>query len=240
MLSDLDYADDIAMLPSGIGDAQNFHDRLVLAAADVGLHVNATKTKVLILNHPWSLPLQVKNIDLDFDDDFNYPGSFIATTENDVKKLQGQAWDAFWRLESIGKSNLPIAIKVRLYQCTVLSVLTYGSETRTLTESLSDKLNTFQLNCLLVMLGISRRDHVTNESVYSQTQSRHLSFEVKGRQLRFLSHSLRRDKEDHINRFTLYVPSVGRRSVGGQKLLFLQYISRLITGGSRALTEIEI
>ena len=51
MLSDRD-ADDIAMLPSGIGDAQKFHDRLVLAAADVGLHVNATKTKVLILNHP--------------------------------------------------------------------------------------------------------------------------------------------------------------------------------------------
>ncbi|CAH3175103.1 unnamed protein product, partial [Porites evermanni] len=85
MLSDLDYADDIAMLPSAA------------AAADVGLHVNATKTKFLILNHPWSPPLQVKNINLDFDDDFNYPGSFIATTENDVKKLQGQEWDAFWR-----------------------------------------------------------------------------------------------------------------------------------------------
>ena len=90
------------------------------------------------------------------------------------------------------------------------------------------------------MLGISRHDHVTNESVYSQTQARPLSSEVKGRQLRFLGHSLRRDKEDHINRFTLYVPSVGRRSVGGQKRLFLQYISRVIMGGSRALTEREI
>ena len=118
MLSDRD-ADDIAMLPSGIGDAQKFDDRLVLAAADVGLHVNATKTKVLILNHPWSPPLQVKNIDLDFDDDFNYPGSFIATTEN--YKVN---WEETTR--SIGKSNLPIAIKVRLYKCTVLSVLTNG------------------------------------------------------------------------------------------------------------------
>lgn len=59
--------------------------------------------------------------------------------------------------------DLPIAIKVRLYKCTVLSVLTYGSETWTLTESRCDKLNTFQLNCLRVMLGISRRDHVTND-----------------------------------------------------------------------------
>lgn len=85
---------------------------LLAAAADVGLHVNATKTKVLILNHPWSPPLQVEDINLDFDDHFNYPGSFIAAAENDVKKLQGQAWDAFWRLECIWKSKLPIAIKV--------------------------------------------------------------------------------------------------------------------------------
>ena len=55
--------------------------------------------------------------DLDFVDNFNYLGSYIATTENDVKKLQGQAWDASWRL------------KVRLFKCTVLSVLPYGLET---------------------------------------------------------------------------------------------------------------
>ena len=42
-----------------------------------------------------------------------------------------------------------------------------------------------------------------------------------------------------MNRFALYVPSVGR-SVGGQKRLFLQHISKVITGGSIALTEREI
>ena len=111
---------------------------------------------------------------------------------------KGQAWGAFWRLERIWNSNLPIAIKVCLYKCTVLSFLLYGSETWTLTESPCDKLNTFQRSCLRVMLGISRRDNVTNQSVYSQTQARPLSSEVK-RQLRFPGHSLRRDKEDLIN-----------------------------------------
>lgn len=79
------------------------------------------------------------------------------------------------------------------------------------------------------MLGISRHDHVTNESISS---------EVKGRQLCFFGHSLRRDKENVINRFTLYVPSEGRRSIAAE-LLFLPYISRVITGGSLALTERE-
>ena len=42
--------------------------------------------------------LRVNNIDFDFVDDFKYlVGSYIATTENDAKKRQGQEWDAFWR-----------------------------------------------------------------------------------------------------------------------------------------------
>lgn len=54
-LSDLGYADDIAMLLSSIRYAQKFFDPLVLAALDVGLHVNATK----ILSHPRSLPCEL-------------------------------------------------------------------------------------------------------------------------------------------------------------------------------------
>ena len=54
-LSDLGYADDIAILLSSIRYAQKFFDPLVLAALDVGLHVNATK----ILSHPRSLPCEL-------------------------------------------------------------------------------------------------------------------------------------------------------------------------------------
>ena len=39
-LSNLDYADDIAMLLLSNADAQKFLDRLVLAAAIVGIHKN--------------------------------------------------------------------------------------------------------------------------------------------------------------------------------------------------------
>lgn len=69
-LSDHGYADDIDMLLSSIRDVQKFFDPLVLAALDVGLHVNATKTKVLVLSHPRSPTLRVNNIDFDFVDDF--------------------------------------------------------------------------------------------------------------------------------------------------------------------------
>ena len=53
-LSDLGYADDIAMLLSSIRYAQKFFDPLVLAALDVGLHVNATKFSVIQGHFPTS------------------------------------------------------------------------------------------------------------------------------------------------------------------------------------------
>ncbi|MCG8408947.1 MAG: hypothetical protein MI923_27390, partial [Phycisphaerales bacterium] len=57
-----------------------------------------------------------------------------------------------------------------------------------------------------------------------------LCAEVK-RQLRFPGHSLRRDKDDLMNRFALYVPSVGRRSVGGQKHYYLLRMPKIIEIG---------
>ena len=53
-LSDLGYADDIAILLSSIRYAQKFLDPLVLSALDVGLHVNATKFSVIQGHFPAS------------------------------------------------------------------------------------------------------------------------------------------------------------------------------------------
>ena len=53
-LSDLSYADDIAILLSSIRYAQKFFDPLILAALDVGLHVNATKFSVIQGHFPAS------------------------------------------------------------------------------------------------------------------------------------------------------------------------------------------
>ena len=53
-LSDLGYADDIAILLSSIRYAQKLFDPLVLAALDVGLHVNATKFWVIQGHFPAS------------------------------------------------------------------------------------------------------------------------------------------------------------------------------------------
>ena len=50
MLADLDFADDIALLSDTLNQAQDLLCRVENAADIVGLHMNASKTKVIAYN----------------------------------------------------------------------------------------------------------------------------------------------------------------------------------------------
>ena len=50
VLADLDYADDIALLEDCIESAQDLFNRVEKACQDVGLFLNAPKTKYMHLN----------------------------------------------------------------------------------------------------------------------------------------------------------------------------------------------
>ncbi|BHF67015.1 hypothetical protein SprV_0301003800 [Sparganum proliferum] len=51
-LTDLDYADDIALLASSFGDLQSMGSRVNEVAKSVGLSINAGKTKGFFKLHP--------------------------------------------------------------------------------------------------------------------------------------------------------------------------------------------
>jgi len=70
------------------------------------------------------------------------------------------------------------------------------------------------------MLGIKRLDRVPNQRVSSSP----LMITVTLRQLKFLGHILRMEKEEPVNIYTLYVPPHGKRPQGGQKMLFVKSI----------------
>ncbi len=50
MVTDLDFADDIALVSDTASKAQELLDRVETAAMRVGLHMNAKKTKCMIFN----------------------------------------------------------------------------------------------------------------------------------------------------------------------------------------------
>ncbi|KAJ4939839.1 hypothetical protein JOQ06_029275, partial [Pogonophryne albipinna] len=89
VLTDLDYADDISLLSDSVEQAQELLNRVESECAKVGLRLNAKKTEVITYNilpeHP---PLTTtEGTVLKEVKDFKYLGSWVNSTEQDLKRL---------------------------------------------------------------------------------------------------------------------------------------------------------
>jgi len=77
---------------------------------------------------------------------------------------------------------------MRLYNALVISVLSYGSETWTLTKADERRLEAFHLNCQRRILGIRWFHFVTNASVTSQTGEEDMASRIRRRRLSVFGH----------------------------------------------------
>ena len=118
VLADLDFADDIALLSNTLSQAQELLSRVEDAAATVGLHMNASKTKVMAFNTEESITLRTNDDNqLDQVDDFQYLGSWVDNSEKDMKVRKALAWKACNKMQALWKSNLSATTKIRFFRC---------------------------------------------------------------------------------------------------------------------------
>ena len=128
VLTDLDFADDIALLSDTLEQAQELLSRVEDAAATVGLQMNASKTKVMAYNTIEDVKLNTKdNNQLDQVDDFQYLGSWVDSTEKDFKVRKALAWKACNKMRAIWSSQMTRSIKLRFFRAAVKSILLYFS-----------------------------------------------------------------------------------------------------------------
>ena len=119
-ITDLLFADDIALLANEIWQAQELLSRVETEAAKVGLHVNAKKTELMAWNH--TEPIEIKTISgsiLKEVDNFKYLGGWMNSSEKDFNIRKALAWSAYNDLRKIWTSNLNKKIKIRLFRSTV-------------------------------------------------------------------------------------------------------------------------
>ena len=160
----MDFADDIALISEDMDKANEFLLRVDLAAASVGLHINEGKTKVKTLNmEDRSSDLQSRSGEaIEKVDYFIYLGSWIESTDREIRVRKGKAWGALHRLKDIWKSKLSKSLEIRLFIAACESVLLYGSDTWTLAKAQEKSLDGTYTKMLRMVLGISWKDKVSN------------------------------------------------------------------------------
>ena len=111
-ITDVDYADDIAVLANTPNQAETLLHNLERAAAGIGLHVNAHKTEYMCYNQTDGIST-LEGTSLKLVDKFTYLGSSVSSTEKDIDTRLTKAWTAIDRLSIIWKSDLTDKIKTQ-------------------------------------------------------------------------------------------------------------------------------
>ncbi|BHF85772.1 hypothetical protein SprV_1002894400 [Sparganum proliferum] len=118
-LTDLDYADDIALLASSFGDLQSMVSRVNEVAKSVGLSINAGKTKVFSSCIPdqEKAPLGIDGCQLEEVDSFKYLGARLLPNGQSKDDIVSRIDAARWVFSSLRKClwnrrDLSIATKI--------------------------------------------------------------------------------------------------------------------------------
>ena len=74
-------------------------------------------------------------------DDFVYLGSRMKSSEKDFKVSKAKALGACHQMKLVWKSYMRRELKVRLFLATVESILLYGSETWTVSQTLAKRID---------------------------------------------------------------------------------------------------
>ena len=117
-ITDVDYADDIALLANAPAQAETLLHSLERAAADICLHANTYKTKYMCYNQRGDISTLNGN-SLKLVDKFTYQGRSVSSTETDINTQLVKAWTAINRLSVIWKSDLTDKMKRSFFQAAV-------------------------------------------------------------------------------------------------------------------------
>ena len=218
-MTDLDFADDLALLVEEMKQAQEVLTRLEVEAGKVGLVCNADKTKLQIFNQ--DDPITVKALSgekIKIVENFKYLGSWTESTEKDLQIRKALAWTACHKLDKIWTSKLSRKVKIKLFTVTVESVLLYGSEAWTLTSTLKKRLDGCYTRLLRKVLNISWTQHPTNQMLYQNLPL--VSTKVKKRRMRLAGHCVRHPEEMAHN-LVMWKPTEGRRNRGARRKTYV-------------------
>ena len=100
IITDADYADDIALLANTPNQAEILLHSLERDALGIGVHVNAHKTEYMCFNQAGDIST-LDGTSLKLVDKFTYLGSSVSSTKKDIDTRLTKAWTAIDKLSVI-------------------------------------------------------------------------------------------------------------------------------------------
>ena len=223
-ITDLDFADDIALVAENLLQAQKMLAKVEGEARCIGLYTNAKKTEVMQINYEDDTPLKtLDGSSLKIVTNFKYLGAWMMSSEKDFEIRKALAWTACHKLNKIWKSNISKKLKTRLFLATVEAVLLYGSETWTVDAKLKKKIDGCYTRLLRMAYNASWRQMMPNTQLYGDLPL--LSSKIQSRRMKLAGHCFRHS-EEIASKLVLWEPNWGRLNRGRQRVTYCDVLKK--------------
>ena len=173
-ITNLRFADDIDGLAGSEKELENLVERLDKTSTNYGMQISAEKTKLMTNNiNGISTDIRVCGEKLETVTSFKYLGAIVtdAGSKPEILARIAQTTVALTKLKTIWKDrNIALSSKIRLMRALVMSIFLYACESWTLTADLERRIQAMEMRCFRRLLGISYKDHITNEEVRNRVR----------------------------------------------------------------------
>lgn len=239
MLFSLYFADDQVVISTKRDNLEHMLRDLNEEYRKKGLKINFNKTEYMAVGSPDAGDITVGDDVCRRVSDFKYLGSLLnelGTSDMDVKRRAGQARNVTRMLHSVLWNNtVSVVNKRRIFCSFVESVLTYGSETWALNQSLLSKVQTVEMDFWRRCLKVTRLDRLRNEDIRKKmgvTES--VSERIGKRRLQWYGHCQRMEDSRWPKRI-LEWEQPGRRGRGRPRTSWMRGVEEEMAG--RGLRE---
>ena len=170
---------------------------------------------------PSSPNIYVNGVPIDCVEEYIYLGQNVSLKRDgqatELKRRIGLGWAAYGKLKYIFKSDLPQYLKTRVFNECVLPVLTYGSETWSLTETAMSKLKRTQRSMERSMIGVTLRDRKRNSWIRAKTGVIDIAAKIAKLKWQWAGHVVRLTDNRWTKLTTEWRPRTGKRNTGRPK-----------------------
>ena len=222
-ISNLRFADDIDGLAGSELELANLVERLDETSTAYGMQISVEKTILMTNNtNGISSNIRVNDEKLETVQSFKYFGD-IVTKEGSMPEIRSRIAQTIASLTKLkiiwDDKNIDLSSKIRLLRSLVMSIVLHSCETWTLTAEKERKIQTVEMRSFRHLLGISHKDHITNEEVRSRIRKAigpydELLSTVKRRKMKWYGHVTR---ASGLAKTVLKVPVWGGRRRGRQR-----------------------
>jgi hypothetical protein len=220
-LNHLRFADDIVLISHTPQEATTMLNSLLESSKEVGLQINATKTKSMRNSVAGSAPVCINGSPINEASEYVYLGRLLNPKNDLLPELHRRrraAWAAFNKVK-LATDNLNCSkTRAQLFDTTVLPALCYGSEQWTFTKLLENRIRVTHASLERRLVGITLAEQ--REKGLHGTDIRQLSKVMNPLQhilkskLRWAGHVARRTDSRWTTKLMEWYPRDWKRPVG--------------------------